>query len=408
MKTFRQFTHLGLLFALSLVAFLAATKPASATGNIVKSDLKGNWRIALRGNDGCGFATMLADVTINSSAVGTGTLQTHGQCGDSTLPSQTFTVSTLNPNGSGTASLSCGSGCGWGFDIQVSADRTKFNLVNVIPPNGSNFIEGEGVLKSTRRQHRRRRPQRQLADRPLQLTPPAEDTSNLVRFTLNTTGLSTNASETQHSAGCGDTVTSNNQFQILSLNSDGSGTAGLSCGSSCGWTFNIQVSPDRSTINLVDDTNPNNYLAGTAIRASSAADIVRANLAGAWQLALDGFGGCGNSIQLVTFTLNTSGASTSATDLTHASCGDISSTTNTFTITALNPDGSGKRRPHLRRPLRSHLQHPGSPRPLHLQPRPGSHQRREQLPNRSSHPPIIPTEPSTNPGAPPSAQPHRA
>jgi hypothetical protein len=58
-------------------------------------------------------------------------------------------------------------------------------------------------------------------------------------------------------------------FQIFALNPDGSGTAGLSCGPGCGWSFTIQV-PQGSTnlFTLVDVSpdNPNNVLVGTAAR----------------------------------------------------------------------------------------------------------------------------------------------
>jgi hypothetical protein len=67
-----------------------------------------------------------------------------------------------------------------------------------------------------------------------------------------------------HSAGCGDS--SNTQtFSIISLSSNGSGTAGLTCGAGCGWTFAIQVAPDRSVFNLVDVTDPGNFLEGVAV-----------------------------------------------------------------------------------------------------------------------------------------------
>jgi hypothetical protein len=48
---------------------------------------------------------------------------------------------------------------------------------------------------------------------------------------------------------------------------NGSGTAGLSCGTACGWALNIQVSPDRSIFNVVDvsPSSPGNYLQGVAI-----------------------------------------------------------------------------------------------------------------------------------------------
>ena len=72
-----------------------------------------------------------------------------------------------------------------------------------------------------------------------------------------------------HSA-CGDTTTSTEAFTIHSLNPNGSGTAGLTCNNQvgCGWELNIQVDRQRSMFNLVDvdAANPNNYVAGTAIR----------------------------------------------------------------------------------------------------------------------------------------------
>ncbi len=240
-----------LVFLSLVAAFVFLTKPMRATGNIVKSDLVGNWQIALRGNTGCGFQSMLAKVTMNTAGVGVGSLQTHGQCGDFNLANQTFTVASLNPNGSGKASLSCGAGCGWGFDIQVSPDRSRFNLVDVNPGNPGNYVEGEGVLKSTAGNI-------VAADLKgdwlvtLYSFTGCGDTSTQVKFTLNASGLATNATETAHSAGCGDTTTTANTFKFTSLNSDGGGIAGLSCGAGCGWTFNVQVSPDRSTMNLVD------------------------------------------------------------------------------------------------------------------------------------------------------------
>ena len=45
-----------------------------------------------------------------------------------------------------------------------------------------------------------------------------------------------------------------------------SGIGNLTCGTGCGWTFNIQVHPDGWIMNLVDVTNPRNFIEGTAIR----------------------------------------------------------------------------------------------------------------------------------------------
>jgi hypothetical protein len=66
--------------------------------------------------------------------------------------------------------------------------------------------------------------------------------------------------------GCGDSTLSNQSFTVNQLGVNGSGTANMSCGDGCGWNFKIQVAPDRSTFNLVDVTDPGNYLVGTAVR----------------------------------------------------------------------------------------------------------------------------------------------
>jgi hypothetical protein len=64
---------------------------------------------------------------------------------------------------------------------------------------------------------------------------------------------------------CGDGAAKDLPITITSLAANGSGTANLSCGSGCGFNFSIQVAPDRSTLNLVDVSDPGNYLEGTAI-----------------------------------------------------------------------------------------------------------------------------------------------
>jgi hypothetical protein len=55
------------------------------------------------------------------------------------------------------------------------------------------------------------------------------------------------------------------RFCLLAAN--GGGTANLTCETGCGINFNILVSPDRSTFNMVDvsTVNPGNFLIGTAI-----------------------------------------------------------------------------------------------------------------------------------------------
>jgi len=85
------------------------------------------------------------------------------------------------------------------------------------------------------------------------------------KFTLNSSGTG-EATTTYHTASCGDT-TSTFPFSVTALNAAGAGTAHLSCGSDCGWDFQIQVLPGNKLFSLVDvnPENPHNYLEGTAI-----------------------------------------------------------------------------------------------------------------------------------------------
>jgi hypothetical protein len=87
--------------------------------------------------------------------------------------------------------------------------------------------------------------------------------SLLFTGTLNSSGVATGT--LTGNSGCGPS-SNTETFAINSLNANGSGTAGLTCGAGCGWTFNIQVNPTRQVMNLVDVTDPSNYLAGTAVK----------------------------------------------------------------------------------------------------------------------------------------------
>jgi hypothetical protein len=91
------------------------------------------------------------------------------------------------------------------------------------------------------------------------------ESSMMFTGTLSASGVAT-GTLTGNSYACGPSTTTQT-FTILSLSSNGSGTAGLTCGSGCGWTFYIQVSPNKQVFNLVDvvDVNGNN-LAGTAVK----------------------------------------------------------------------------------------------------------------------------------------------
>jgi hypothetical protein len=343
-----QSVRQGLLVVLSLLFVLGTATPSSATGNIVKSDLKGTWQITLRGRTACGYASMLARLTFNTTGVGTGPLTTHGDCGDSTVD-QTFTVTSLKANGAGKATLTCGTACAgglWHFDIQVAPDRTKLNLADVTITDTDSFLEGVGIVSS-------------VADNIVVADLKGEWYVSLVGHQFRTCGadpftrVSAAGTLTLDDAGTGDlpaTVKTNcgsfedpvNPFTVLTLNADGSGTARMVCAADCDITFSFQVSPDRSMMNLVSvsPTDTLDMYAGVAIRRSTGGHIVPANLSGPWQGTvfveeLDGDAGA----SLVTFKLNAKGSSTKVTVVNHSTEGDGGGTC-TATAT-LNADGSG-------------------------------------------------------------------
>ena len=143
MKRLSEPVRITVLAVFGMVAAISLVTVSSATGNVSKGDLAGNFQITLGGLTGCGQSTELATITLNGNGSGTGSLHTHGSCGDSSLTGQTFTVTSLKTNGSGTAGLSCGTGCGWTFTIQVSPDRSTFNMVDLTDPD--NYLEGTAV-----------------------------------------------------------------------------------------------------------------------------------------------------------------------------------------------------------------------------------------------------------------------
>jgi len=148
MKQLSARVRLAGLVALGLVAIVAMVRPSKASiGTVSKADLSGAWQMTIIGQTGCGFGTTLYTFTLNGSGTSsnvTGTSHTAG-CPDGTSSGNTFTIQSLNGNGSGTANLTCGPSCGWNLNIQVAPDRSTFNVVDVSPANPGNFIEGVAV-----------------------------------------------------------------------------------------------------------------------------------------------------------------------------------------------------------------------------------------------------------------------
>jgi hypothetical protein len=144
----RQISPARVLFvaAFVLIILVSIAKVGRASiGTISKADLSGPWLITLGGNTGCGLGTLVATATLNTSGAGPATITTHGQCGNGVITGQTFTIISLNSNGSGTAGLTCGTGCGWTLTLQVSPDRSTMNLADVSASNPNNFLVGSAV-----------------------------------------------------------------------------------------------------------------------------------------------------------------------------------------------------------------------------------------------------------------------
>jgi len=145
MNYHRKPARLVLLAVLALVTVISAVKLRATVGTISKSDLSGSWQAALVGSSGCGTGSMQVNFTLNGTGTGTATIVGHSTgCGDSTTSGLPISITALSSNGSGTAGLSCGTGCGFTFRIQVSADRSTFNMVDVTDPI-PNFWAGTAV-----------------------------------------------------------------------------------------------------------------------------------------------------------------------------------------------------------------------------------------------------------------------
>jgi hypothetical protein len=88
-----------------------------------------------------------------------------------------------------------------------------------------------------------------------------------MHVSINMNNAGSGAATITNHGQCGNSVLTGQSFKIISMNSNGTGTAGLTCGTGCGWTLRFQVSPDRTIMNLVDvdPINPNNFLAGVAV-----------------------------------------------------------------------------------------------------------------------------------------------
>jgi hypothetical protein len=324
-----------LLFVAAALVTVCPTD-ARAAGITIPELVTPPWQIAIVGNTGCGQASLLFTGYLSPNPSGkTGILKGSSGCGISSS-AQTFTITSLSPDGTGTANLSCGSGCGWNFNIQVN-NLWTFNLVDVA--NGSaNVLAGTAMAQGGTTL-----PPYSLDDFAGTWTISLVGNTGCGRSsmwfvpTLNDSGTGTGFFGAS-SGPCG--WSTNQTFTITDWNSNSnSGTATISCGSGCAWTFNIQLATDGWSFNLVDATDSGNELAGTAVRVAEGASLSPLQLAGVWQIALVGNTGCGQTSMEFIGNLNANGTTTGTLN-SWSGCG-FSSSTQTFTITPEGGSGAG-------------------------------------------------------------------
>jgi hypothetical protein len=149
------------LAAISLLACISFVFSRAASGEqrddsvrgLTIAALQGTWQLSFMGITGCGFTTMVETAVLDATGAGhVTTAQSHtAGCGDSisTTASFPFTISHLNPDGSGTGNLSCGPGCGWNLIVQVSQNAQVFSAIDVDPVNPGNFVEVIAIRRSS-------------------------------------------------------------------------------------------------------------------------------------------------------------------------------------------------------------------------------------------------------------------
>ena len=150
----RLMRWLPLVFSFGILAGITPMRASADTGDAPTiASLKGTWQLSFMGITGCGFTTLVETAVLDATGAGkVTTAQSHSAgCGDSvtTTASYPFTVSQLNPDGSGTGNLSCGPGCGWNLILQVSQNGQVFTAIDVDPVNPGNFVQIVAVRRTS-------------------------------------------------------------------------------------------------------------------------------------------------------------------------------------------------------------------------------------------------------------------
>jgi hypothetical protein len=126
----------SLLTALMLVTALAATAISASAGDakpaITIANLAGSWTVSYFSNASCGNGTHIQEFTLASDGVSSSFADTYNTsgCGQGQNHDETFTIDTLDADGTGTATFSNGDNP-LTFQIQVNLSKNVFSLVDV-------------------------------------------------------------------------------------------------------------------------------------------------------------------------------------------------------------------------------------------------------------------------------------
>jgi hypothetical protein len=150
-----QFNHnlkparLAVLAALALITLVSAVAPGAAQdvkpqpAAITLADLAGTWTAGIELNGGCGIGSKLVTFTLDAS--GTGPASYHyntSECGAAS-GTGTMTITSIQPNGSGTAVLSIN--FVGDFNIQVSPNGQVMGMVEIV--DTGNYDVGVAVRR---------------------------------------------------------------------------------------------------------------------------------------------------------------------------------------------------------------------------------------------------------------------
>jgi hypothetical protein len=131
-----------------IATLVAVAIPAAADGKaepeITVAKLAGSWQATFVGQDDCGIGSELVTFTLNSGEASSATWQYHTvSCGDGKNKDLSFTIDSLNSDGTGTATLQVIETSKISLSIQVSGNEQVFNLVDITDSN--HYKEGTAV-----------------------------------------------------------------------------------------------------------------------------------------------------------------------------------------------------------------------------------------------------------------------